>query len=134
MTDEAQNPSLPKLTIDKRILLHLMELGHTGSDFEIPWEAVQDGIAQCINIRRDNVPRTMKRLKEEDLVYEVLKRIKGQPRKRKAYFLTPKGVDYATGIWNELAIGRVILTLRDGSIRGRTPFPRTRSGPFYRAR
>jgi tetratricopeptide (TPR) repeat protein len=117
MTDEVQGLNLPKLTIDKRILLHLMELGHTESDFEIPWEAVQDGIAQCINIRRDNVPRTMKRLKEEDLVYEVLKRIKGQPRKRKAYFLTPKGVDYATGIWNELAIGRVILSLRDGSIR-----------------
>ncbi|MDG6225377.1 MAG: tetratricopeptide repeat protein [Candidatus Thermoplasmatota archaeon] len=115
MPDEAAAP--PKLTIDRRILLHLMELGHSETDFEVPWEAVQEGIAQSINIRRDNLPRTMKKLKEEDLLFDVLKRIKGQPRKRKAYFLTSKGVEYTTIIWNDLSSHRVLLSLRDGSVR-----------------
>jgi len=106
-----------KLTVERKILVHLLELGHSQDDFEIPYEAVQDGIALTISIRRDNVPRTMKRLKEEGFVCEVLKRIKGQPRKRKAYFLTPKGAEYATGIWDSLAGARVVLSLRDGSIR-----------------
>lgn len=113
--DEAGTP--PKMTIDRRILLHLLELGHSETDFEIPWEAVQEGIAQSINIRRDNLPRTMKKLKEEDLIFELLKRIKGQPRKRKAYFLTTKGRDYTTMIWNDLATHRVLLSLREGSVR-----------------
>ncbi|MFW3146878.1 MAG: ATP-binding protein [Thermoplasmatota archaeon] len=106
-----------KLTVDKRILLHLFEQKHSEMDFEVPQEVVQDGIATAVSIRRDNIPRTMKKLKEEGFVYEVLKRIKGMPRKRKAYFLSEKGLTYAKDVRDQLAYHKVFLELSDGSVK-----------------
>ena len=113
----AQSQELPKLTVDRKILLHLFETKHSEEDFEVPQGVVQDGIAEAVSIRRDNIPRTMKKLKEEDLVKDVLKRIKGLPRKRKAYFLTEKGSEFAQQVRDELAYHRVFLQLQDGSIK-----------------
>jgi ATP/maltotriose-dependent transcriptional regulator MalT len=107
----------PHLTVDRKIILHLYEVKHSELDFEVPQGVVQDGIAEAVSIRRDNIPRTMKKLKEEDLVYDVLKRIKGLPRKRKAYFLTDKGMDYAKEVKDEIAYHKVFLQLSDGSIK-----------------
>ncbi len=117
-TDNGQDRSaVPRLTVDKKILLHLYETHHTEEDFEVPKEVVQEGMAEAISIRRDNIPRTMKRLKEEDLVDERLKRIKGLPRKRKAYFLTAKGLDYAKEVFEDIASLDVFLQVSDGSIK-----------------
>ncbi|MFO8050914.1 MAG: tetratricopeptide repeat protein [Thermoplasmatota archaeon] len=108
---------LPKLTVDKRILLHLFEQKHSEMDFEVPKEVVQDGIAEAVSVRRDNIPRTMKKLKGEDFVYEVLKRIKGLPRKRKAYFLTERGMEFAKNVRDSVALHKVYLELSDGSLK-----------------
>ena len=105
------------LTVDRKILLHLFEVKHSEMDFEVPQSVVQDGIAEAVSIRRDNIPRTMKKLKEEDLVYDVLKRIKGLPRKRKAYFLTDKGLDFAKQVKDEIGYHKVFLQLSDGSLK-----------------
>ncbi len=107
----------PHLTVDRKILLHLYEVKHSEMDFEVPQSVVQDGIAEAVSIRRDNIPRTMKKLKEEDLVNDILKRIKGLPRKRKAYFLTDKGLEYAKQVKDEIAYHKVFLQLIDGSIK-----------------
>lgn len=108
---------VPHLTVDRKILLHLFEVKHTEMDFEVPRSVVQDGIASAVSIRRDNIPRTMKKLKEEDLVDDILKRIKGLPRKRKAYFLTAKGLEFAKQVRDEVAYHRVYLELSDGSVK-----------------
>jgi len=107
----------PRLTVDKRILLHLHESRHSEMDFEVPKEVVQDGIAEAVSIRRDNIPRTMKKLKEEGFVYETLKRIRGLPRKRKAYFLSEKGMSYAQEVRDLVAYHKVYLQLADGSVK-----------------
>jgi tetratricopeptide (TPR) repeat protein len=117
VTRNEGDEDVPKLTVDKRILLHLFETRHSEMDFEVPQEAVQDGIAEAVSIRRDNIPRTMKKLKEENLVYEVLKRIKGLPRKRKAYFLSEKGLTYAKDVRDLIAYHKVYLQLGDGSVK-----------------
>ncbi len=108
---------LPHLTVDRKILLHLYDVKHSEMDFEVPQSVVQDGIAEAVSIRRDNIPRTMKKLKEEDLVYDVLKRIKGLPRKRKAYFLTDNGMEFANQVKDEIAYYKVFLQLSDGSVK-----------------
>lgn len=108
---------LPHLTVDRKILLHLFEMKHSEMDFEVPQGVVQDGIAEAVSIRRDNIPRTMKKLKEEDLVYDVLKRIRGLPRKRKAYFLTDSGLEFAKQVRDEIAYHRIYLQLADGSVK-----------------
>ena len=116
-TTQGSTEPAPKLTVDKRIMLHLYECKHSEMDFEVPQEVVQDGIAEAVSSRRDNIPRTMKKLKEEDFVYEVLKRIKGLPRKRKAYFLTEKGFRYAKEVRDAIAYHKVYLQLSDGSVK-----------------
>lgn len=108
---------MPRLTVDRRIVVHLFELKHSEMDFDVPYEAVQDGMADAVSIRRDNIPRTVKKLKEEDLIYEVLKRVKGLPRKRKAYFLTDKGMDFAREILHEVGSLKVTLKMTDGSVK-----------------
>ncbi|MBN1389945.1 MAG: tetratricopeptide repeat protein [Candidatus Thermoplasmatota archaeon] len=115
--DNGTEEGTPRLTIDKKILLHLYEIRHTEMDFEVPQEVVQDGIAEAVSIRRDNIPRTMKKLKEEGFVHDVLKRIKGLPRKRKAYFLTEKGLSYAKEVRDVIAYHKVYLQLADGSVK-----------------
>ncbi|MBN1538724.1 MAG: tetratricopeptide repeat protein [Candidatus Thermoplasmatota archaeon] len=115
--DNGTEDGAPKLTVDKKILLHLYDIRHTESDFEVPQEVVQDGIAEAVSIRRDNIPRTMKKLKEEGFVRDVLKRIKGLHRKRKAYFLTEKGLTYAKDVRDIIAFHKVYLQLTDGSIK-----------------
>lgn len=112
-----EEDEVPKLTVDKRILLHLFEQKHSEMDFEVPKEVVQDGIAEAVSIRRDNIPRTMKKLKEEGFVYEILKRIRGLPRKRKAYFLTDQGMGFASEVRDSVALHKVYLELSDGSLK-----------------
>ncbi|MGA1793435.1 MAG: ATP-binding protein [Thermoplasmatota archaeon] len=117
VVDTGFEDGTPKLTVDKRILLHLFEMKHSEMDFEVPKEVVQDGIAEAVSIRRDNIPRTMKKLKEEGFVHDILKRIKGLPRKRKAYFLTEKGLNYAKEVRDTIAYHKVYLQLEDGSVK-----------------
>ena len=117
MPSETEDLSAPKLTVERKILLHLYSLMEYELEYEVPKELVQDGIAETISVRRDNIPRTMKRLKEEGMVHEVLKRIKGFPRKRKAYFLTREGVAYTKNVWEEVAYHKALLQLSDGSLK-----------------
>ncbi len=62
----------------------------------------QEGIAKSVGIRRDNVPRAMKSLKEQGLMIEKVLHVTGVKRKRKVYFLTPEGTSYANQIKMEL--------------------------------
>ena len=77
---------LQALPVDKRILLHIMEYTRFESQFEVPFAISQEGIANAIGIRRDNVPRAMKELKSSGLVVERVARVEGVYRKRKVYF------------------------------------------------
>jgi len=113
--EEERSP--PRLTVEKKILLHLHRFQTMEEEFEVPRDLVQDGIAEAVNIRRDNIPRTIKRLKEEDLIFDTLKRIRGLTRKRKAYFLTSDGKDYVDDIEGRITRHPVTLSLLDGSVR-----------------
>ncbi len=106
-----------KLTVERKILLHLFNYQSMEMEFEVPAAVVQDGIAAAVNIRRDNIPRTIKKLKEEDLIYDVLKRIKGMPRKRKAYFLTEIGERSVEEILGSFRSSMIFLQLGDGGVR-----------------
>jgi len=103
-------------TIDKKILLHVLNFSKFENHFEIPFALSQEGISQAIGIRRDNIPRALKRLKEEDLIFEKVVRIEGVARKRKAYFLTQKGITYSNDIKRKLEDEKVLLHNKEGNI------------------
>ena len=88
------NPSTISIPVDKRILLHIMEYSKFDNEFEVPFAISQEGIARAIGIRRDNIPRAVKDLKNEGLVIERVARVTGVYRKRKVYFLTDQGFEY----------------------------------------
>ncbi len=101
-----------QLRVEDRILLHLQNYIRYSDDYEVPKGMSQKGIGESVWIAWSNVPRAMKRLREQDLVDERTTRVKGEFRKKKVYFLTPKGFTMATELREELGQRRV--TVRRG--------------------
>lgn len=81
-----------KLTVNERILIHLRRYYTARMEAEASQAVTQKGIADAIDIRVTHVPRSVKKLDEEGLIYESVMHIKGVDKRRKAYFLTEKGM------------------------------------------
>jgi tetratricopeptide (TPR) repeat protein/DNA-binding MarR family transcriptional regulator len=77
---------------ETKVLLHLLNFFTFRESFEAPIEITQTGIAKGTNIDRSNVPRILKRLKDDGSIYEKSMHITGEHRRKKAYFLTEQGI------------------------------------------
>ncbi len=84
-------PKKQLLTVAEKILLHLQEHGKYEEMFEVPYSLTQNGIAEVVKARRSYVSQATKELIEKGLVEDRLSHVKGEGRRRKAYFLTPSG-------------------------------------------
>jgi ATP/maltotriose-dependent transcriptional regulator MalT len=98
------------LRVEDRILLHLHNYIRFADDYEVPRAMSQKGIGEAVWIAWSNVPRAMKRLREQDLVDERTARVKGEFRKKKVYLLTPQGFAKAQELREDL--GRRQVTVR----------------------
>lgn len=105
------------LTIEKKILMHLSSLMKYEQQFEVPFSLTQEGIAESIGIRRDNIPRAVKTLRETGLIYEKVTRVEHVKRKRKVYFLTPKGIEYTQKIQRQISSSRIKYETSTGEIK-----------------
>jgi DNA-binding MarR family transcriptional regulator len=85
-------------------------------EVEAPQAVTQKGIADAIEIRVTHVPRSVKRLEEEGLIYETVMHVKGLDKRRKAYFLTEKGMYNANEIKRGLEERKVTLKDLKGNI------------------
>lgn len=83
---------MPELTVGQRILLHLSRYTGLISEYEVPADITQEGIAEACNISRSHAAVEIRRLKEKGLLSEDLRHIKGARNRRKAYFLTEHGI------------------------------------------
>lgn len=83
--------ALPQLTVKERILLHLFDFNRFAEAYEVPLEVTQSGIASAVGIRVQHATQYLKPLVAEEHVVEGVRHIRRQPRRRKAYFLTPAG-------------------------------------------
>lgn len=102
---------MPKLSAEKRIILHLSKYSNFEEAWEVPIDISQEGISQKLNILQNNVSRAINSLKNEELVYEKLSYIKKGKRRRKTYFLTEKGKELAKNFEKELLLE--VITYRD---------------------
>ena len=98
-----------QLKVEDRILLHLQNYIRFADDYEVPKAMSQKGIGEAVWIAWSNVPRAMKRLKEEELVDERTARVKGEFRKKKVYVLTPRGFARAQELREDLGQRRVVV-------------------------
>ena len=90
------------LTVQNKILVHLMDYRTNREDFEVPFQVTQSGISEAVNIQQKHLPRALKKLKNENFLEEKMMHVKGVKQKRKVYFLTDEGISYAWDFINNL--------------------------------
>ncbi len=91
-----------RLKIQEKILLHLYDYRKYGDRYEYPVDITQQGIADTIGISVTHVPRNIKKLVEEGLVYSKKGHVAGKKKRITVYLLTPKGIAEAKRIISEL--------------------------------
>ncbi|MFO8109967.1 MAG: tetratricopeptide repeat protein [Thermoplasmata archaeon] len=81
-------------TVKDRIIIHLYTYHASLTKQGMPYELSQPGIADAIGISRPHLSQEIRKMIQDEptLVKEEVMRVKGLKRKRKVYFLTPKGV------------------------------------------
>jgi len=84
-------PTIPKLTVKDRMLLHLLPYSRELGKPSVPFALTQHGIAQAVIANRSHVSMALKDLREEELVLEEKAHVQGGGRRRLAYFLTEDG-------------------------------------------
>ncbi|MEE9150977.1 MAG: tetratricopeptide repeat protein [Thermoplasmata archaeon] len=107
-------PSKPHLTVQEKILLHLLERAKYEDMFEVPYSLTQDGIAEVVLVRRSYVSSATRELIEKGLAAEKLSHVKDEARRRKAYFLTIEGKAEAEKLCSQVKEIKVVLRDEEG--------------------
>ncbi len=94
--------SLPRLTAEEKILLHLSDWIRSADDYERPPEVTQSGIAEATSIKRGYVAIVLSKMVDKGHVEVTLSRIRGKARSQKSYILTPDGLSESTKLRNGL--------------------------------
>ena len=97
------------LRVEDRVLLHLHSYIRYADVYEVPRAMSQKGISEAISVAWSNVPRTINRLKEQDLVDGRTTRVKGEVRRKQVYTLTPHGFAKAEELRKDLGRRRVTV-------------------------
>ena len=101
------------VSLNERLMLHLLEMEKYREDADVPLGASQEGIAQRLGTQVHSVSRALASLQSEGLVSGRLAHIRGAPKRRKAYFLTDNGRKAAQSIKADIS-GRRIALEQDG--------------------
>lgn len=104
------------LTVNEKILLHLLESHRSQNLREAPISITQKGIAENVNIRWNHVPRAMHSLKKQGYITEDMSHIEGKTRRQKAYFLTDEGLLFAKNLRERILGWDVFLRRSDGQV------------------
>jgi len=80
-----------RVTVNQKILVHLLDYARAGDRSDAPRETTQQGIADVLHARRSHVTLALNALEERGLVESRTTRIVAGTRRKKAYDLTPYG-------------------------------------------
>ncbi|UCG69593.1 MAG: hypothetical protein JSV09_00780 [Thermoplasmata archaeon] len=105
-----------RLTINEKILLHLLDNYRSKDRREAPFTITQKGIAEGVNIRWNHVPRAMAQLMKMEYVFERTSHIAGKTRRQKTYYLTDGGMLHAKNLREKILGWEVYLKRLDGQI------------------
>ncbi len=79
------------VTVNQRILVHLLDFTRAAERFDAPVGVTQQGIADALGVRRSHVTIALQALGQRGLVDFRVARVANSPRRKKAYSLTPLG-------------------------------------------
>jgi len=95
------------LTVQDAMILHLNKFsGRRLSEYSMPFEVTQDGIAAALGITRAHASIELKKLSEKDHVGYITAHTPKSTRKRRTYYLEPQGKSVVPEI-NE----RIMMTM-----------------------
>ena len=89
---------LGTLTTEERTLLHLLNHQLPENNWEAPVELTQAGISAAVHVQRKHVPRTLKRLEEQNCLNTTSRHVPGARQRRRVYSLTTEGRERAQSI------------------------------------
>ena len=90
-------------TASERILIHLIDFLKNDQQAEVPISVTQEGIAVITCIHRKHIPRTLKKLIENGMVYEKRSHVIGKKQIMKTYSLTNDGRSEAIRLKNKIS-------------------------------
>jgi tetratricopeptide (TPR) repeat protein len=82
--------------------LHLLFQQRFSMDSDSPKTVTQEGVAEAVEVGRNNVAKVLAELVKEGAVEVSTRHVKGLPSVRKVYFLTPAGLEDARSIKADL--------------------------------
>ncbi len=97
------------LSVNERILIHLKSFSADPEKEGAHLGQTQEGIGEGVGILINHVPRATNALLKDGYIDESLMHVGGLKRKRKAFFLTPKGLEAADGLISGLKSQKVLF-------------------------
>jgi hypothetical protein len=107
---------LVNCTASERILIHLLDYLKQDRQVEAPIEVTQEGIALITCIQRKHIPRSLKKLLQNDLISEKRSHVTGKRQMMKTYSLTSDGRCEAIRIKNILSDQKVPVIMNGKKI------------------
>lgn len=92
-----------------RTLIHLKDYQNHQHSMVVPYEITQGGIADSIGITRGHLTQVINRMYEDGLVVEKVRHVEGTSRRRKVYFISPKGIELEQKLREELESQEIVL-------------------------
>ena len=105
------------ISVEKRIILHLVNCTHYIDRFEVGEEITQKGIADILQIRVTHVSRALKRIEMEGLLFKRKAIVKNRDRRMKTYYLTKKGIEYGNAVKAQMTNQSIYILTNDGELR-----------------
>ncbi len=100
------------ITTEQRVLLHIYRYGSHRGGWEAPYEISQSGISGSLHLPQSTISRALKSLKSRELIQDRVMYIRGEKRKKSAYFPSSHGMEEAERLLEDL--GTVPVRIRDG--------------------
>jgi tetratricopeptide (TPR) repeat protein/DNA-binding PadR family transcriptional regulator len=108
---------LRRITLEAKIILILHANRGSEDLMDVDDSITQGGMAARFRIRRNNISRALADLSGRSLIFSRTKHIKGLHRRRKAYFLTPKGSEEASRIIDDISDRYLRIRTIDGDLK-----------------
>lgn len=102
------------ISVEKRILLHLLNYSRIKREFNVPITLTRNGVAEAVGTNRNYIPRPLKKLKAKGYIKEYLGRVKDGKKKQKYYLVTDMGKKYAKKFKEKLSNQEIILKHQNG--------------------
>ncbi len=112
----SETPLRVSLSVNDRVLLHLLENDHQADHFIVTAPVTRPGIAESCGLHPPNVSRAMRPLLKQGFVSEHTRQIRGEARRQKTWQLTENGREEINNRLPKIKKTSVLIRGRDGKM------------------